>query len=69
MAAHMPAMGTHRGLRQWIARLGSQRWGKEALLAMALTLAAAAFIAAAILGRDVSGAGKAPQATADSPQR
>lgn len=65
---HMPRMGTLGVLREWIARLGSQRWGKEALLAMVLTLAAAAFIAAAILGRDVSGESKAPQAAADGPR-
>jgi len=60
-------MATLRVLRAWIARFGAQRWSKEALLAVALTLAAAVFMAAAIMGRDFEG--KAPYAAADKPQQ
>jgi len=62
-------MATLRVLRGWVARFGAQRWSKEALLAIVLTLAAAVFIAAAIMGRDVASEGKAPYAAADKPQQ
>jgi hypothetical protein len=47
-------MQTHRGLRAWIAWFGAQRWSKEAVLAVVLTLAAALFIAATVFGRDAA---------------
>lgn len=62
-------MGTLRVLRRWIARFHAQRWSREALLAVALTLAAAAFIAAALTGRDVSSEDQAPMANAHKPQQ
>jgi hypothetical protein len=36
----------------WLARFRAQRWSKEILLAIALTLAAAAFIVAALSSTD-----------------
>jgi len=56
-----------RILRQWIERLGAQRWGKEIVLAVLLTVAAVAFIATAILGSDTPVDGKAPYETATKP--
>jgi hypothetical protein len=35
-----------------VARFRAQRWSREILLAIALTLAAAAFIAAALMGEE-----------------
>jgi hypothetical protein len=60
----MERLGT---LRQWIERLGAQRWGKEIVLAVVLTIAAVAFIATAILGSETSVDGKAPYETATKP--
>jgi hypothetical protein len=48
-------------------RLGVHRWGREILLAVLLTIAAAAFIAAAMVGRVGSGEAKNPYATATKP--
>jgi hypothetical protein len=62
-------MGTVRALRRWITRFRAQRWSKEALLAVILTLAAAAFIAAALVGRDVSSDDKSPVAKVHTPQK
>jgi hypothetical protein len=62
-------MGTLRVLRRWITRFRAQRWSKEAMLAVVLTLAAAAFIAAALMGIDASSENKAPLATADKPRQ
>jgi hypothetical protein len=41
-------------LGELLARLRAQRWSREVLLAALLTIAAAVFIAAAMLGRDTS---------------
>jgi hypothetical protein len=62
-------MGTLRVLRRWITRFRAQRWSREALLAVALTLAAAVFIAAALTGRDVPSENEAPLANAHKPQQ
>ena len=61
-------MGALRVLRGWIARFGAQRWSKEVLLATVLTLAAAAFIAAALVGRAGPVQDKPPYVAADKPQ-
>jgi hypothetical protein len=45
-------MAIFRVVSGWIARFRAQRWSREILLAIALTLAAAAFILAAVSGRD-----------------
>ena len=55
-------------LHGWIAWFGARRWRKEVLLAIVLTLAAAVFLASALVGGDVSVEGKAPVATAQKPQ-
>jgi hypothetical protein len=39
-------------LRIWIAWLGARRWRKEILLAIVLTIAAAVFLASALMGGD-----------------
>jgi len=49
----------------WIARLRAQRWGKEVLLAVVLTLAAAIFIATALMGQEAHVEAKPPYAAAD----
>jgi len=56
-------------LRGWIAWLGAQRWRKEILLAIALTLAAAAFLASALVGSHVPQEVETPLATAGKPQQ
>jgi hypothetical protein len=56
-------------LAQRLAKLQTQRWRREALLAVLLTIAALAFIAAAIVGTDFSDQAKAPTETAGKPQR
>jgi hypothetical protein len=43
-------MEPHHPLRGWIGWLGARRWRKEILLAIVLTLAAAAFLASALVG-------------------
>jgi hypothetical protein len=63
-------MAILRVVSGWIARLRAQRWSREILLAIALTLAAAVFIAAAMSGTDQRALthgshGKAPYAEAD----
>ncbi|MBO0763613.1 MAG: hypothetical protein J2P50_03335 [Hyphomicrobiaceae bacterium] len=49
----------------WIARFRAQRRSKEVLLAVALTLAAAVFIAATLLGEEAHLHAKPPYAAAD----
>jgi hypothetical protein len=49
----------------WIARFRAQRWSKEILLAVGLTLAAAIFIAAALMGGEAHVQGTPPHAAAD----
>lgn len=58
-----------RVLRGWIAWLGAQRWRKEILLAIVLTLAAAAFLASALVGSHVPQEVEAPLATAEKPHQ
>jgi hypothetical protein len=55
-----------RILRERLTWLGAQRWGREILLAVGLTVAAAGFIAAALLGR--GGDGGSPYETATKPR-
>jgi hypothetical protein len=45
------AMEKRHALRKRLAQLRAQRWSREALLAALLTLAAAVFITAAMLGK------------------
>lgn len=56
------AMVILRVVSGWIARLRAQRWSKEVLLAVGLTLAAAAFIVAALSGQDAQVSDRAPYA-------
>jgi hypothetical protein len=58
-------MAILRVVSGWIARLRSQRWSKEILLAIGLTLAAAIFIAAALMGQEGHGQSDPPYAAAD----
>jgi hypothetical protein len=59
-------MALLRVVSGWIARFRAQRWSKEALLAVVLTLAAAVFIAAALLGEEAHYLhAKPPYAAAD----
>ena len=53
-----------------LAKLGVGRWGREILLAVLLTIAAAGFIAAALLGRGSgSESGSAYETATKPPQR
>ena len=45
-------------LRRRLIRLRAQRWSREALLAVILTIAAVVFIATAMVGKDSSDEGK-----------
>ncbi len=45
-------MEPHHPLRGWIGWLGARRWRREILLAIVLTLAAAAFLVTALVGGD-----------------
>ena len=56
------AMAILRVVSAWIARLRAQRWSKEVLLAVGLTLAAVVFIVAAISGQDAPVRDRAPYA-------
>ena len=56
------AMAILRVVSAWIARLRAQRWSNEVLLAVGLTLAAAAFIAAAMWSQDAQVRDRAPYA-------
>ena len=49
----------------WIARFQAQRWSKEIVLAVVLTLAAAGFIAAALMGQEAHLESRPPSAIAD----
>jgi hypothetical protein len=51
-----------------MAWFGARRWRKEVVLAIVLTLAAAAFIASALVRSDVSLKVEAPVSTANKPQ-
>ena len=53
-------------LRERLTKLRAQRWSREALLAVILTIAAVVFIATAMIGRDASD--KTPVETARTPQ-
>jgi hypothetical protein len=56
-------------LQEQVARLRALRWGREALLAAILTIAALVFIAAAFVATDSSDQGKTASETARTPQR
>jgi hypothetical protein len=56
-----------RLLRERLARLGVRRWGREILLAVLLTIAAAGFIAAALLGRGSGSENDSAYETATKP--
>ena len=57
-------MATLGVISGWIARFRAQRWSKEILLAIVLTLAAAVFIAAALMGQDAHVEARPPGAAA-----
>jgi hypothetical protein len=59
------AMALVRVVSGWIALFRAQRWSKEILLAVVLTLAAAVFIAAALLGEETHFHATPPYAAAD----
>jgi uncharacterized membrane protein YfcA len=59
------AMAILRVVSGWVARFRAQRWSREILLAIVLTLAAAAFIGAALMGHEPHGEAKPPFAAAD----
>jgi hypothetical protein len=56
-------------LLERIAQLRAQRWSREVLLAALLTIAAAVFIATAMVGRDQSESDKTPYEAARKPSR
>jgi hypothetical protein len=56
------AMAILHVVSAWIARFRAQRWSKEVLLAVVLTLAAAAFIVAAMSSQDAHVQDRAPYA-------
>ena len=58
------AMAMHRVISRWIVRLRAQRRGKDVWLAVALTLAAVAFIAAAMSGTNQHAQGRQMQSEA-----
>lgn len=55
-------------LRRRLVRLRAQRWSREALLAVILTIAAVVFIATAMVGKDSSDQDKEAVETARTPQ-
>jgi hypothetical protein len=57
-------MAILRVVSGWIARFRAQRWSKEILLAVVLTLAAAIFIAAALMGQEAHVQAEPPYAAA-----
>jgi hypothetical protein len=61
------AMQRLRYIREWIRRRRIKRWGREIMLAVILTLAAAIFIAVALLRENGAPQAKAPYATARQP--
>jgi len=60
------AMEKRSILRRRLIRLRAQRWSREALLAVILTIAAVVFIATAMVGKDSPDEGK--EAVARTPQ-
>ena len=56
-------------LLERIAQLRAQRWSREVLLAALLTIAAAVFIATAMVGSDSSDSDKTPFEAARKPSR
>jgi hypothetical protein len=44
----------HPGILGWIKRIGAERRAREVLMAVLLTIAALAFLATAIFGRDAA---------------
>jgi hypothetical protein len=62
-----PAMARHRFLRERIILRRMRRWQREVALAVMLTVAAIAFIAAAFLRGDGPSSETAPYATARKP--
>jgi hypothetical protein len=58
-------MAILRVVSGWIARFRAQRWSKEILLAVVLTLAAVAFMVAAMGGSDQHVEAEVPHAAAD----
>jgi hypothetical protein len=58
-------MALLRVVSGWIARFRAQRRSREILLAVVLTLAAAVFIAAALMGQEVRVQAKPPYAAVD----
>jgi hypothetical protein len=61
------AMEKRPNLGELLTKLRAQRWSREVLLAALLTIAAVVFIAAAILGSDMSEQGRTPVETARQP--
>lgn len=59
------AMARLRVVSGWIACFRAQRWSKEILLAVVLTLAAVAFIVAAMGGSEQHVEAELPQAVTD----
>jgi hypothetical protein len=53
-------MGNLRVVSRLIVRFRAQRWSREILLAVALTVASAAFIAAALMGEGAHVGGAPP---------
>jgi hypothetical protein len=58
-------MAPLRVVSGWSARFRAQRWSKEILLAVGLTLAAAIFIATALMGGEAHVQGTPPHAARD----
>ena len=58
-------MGIHRVVSGLVARFRAQRWSREILLAVALTLASAVFIAAALMSEETRVEGGPPFADAN----
>ena len=61
------AMEKRPSLGKLLTQLRAQRWGREVVLAALLTIAAAVFIAVAMLGSDVSEQDRTPVETARQP--
>jgi len=58
-------MAIHRVVSGLVTRFRAQRWSREILLAVALTLASAVFIAAALMSEDAHVEGVPPFAGAN----
>jgi hypothetical protein len=63
------AMAILRVVSVWIARFRAQRWSKEIVLAIVLTLAAVGFIVAAMGSTDEHAGRAAPYAAGDKQER